>query len=340
VRGGNFWYVADSPFSFIGEEDRYLVFADVLHDILGIDHPESHRALIRIEDVSPTTPPALLRAVADCLAEEQVPFVVSVIPVHTDPLGAANNGVAQTLSLSQTAEVREALNYMISKGGQIALHGFTHQYDSVPNPYSAASGDDYEFFRVTFDEAGNLADYRPLMEDSRKWAHSRVTAGIRELRRAGFKAMAWVTPHYAASALDYEVFGVRFPLTIQRALYFDLTGNVSGKGRRSAAQVQASDSSAEVRLAGQFYPYVIHDDIYGQKIVPENLGNVDLTLVNGLPARSPADMIRIARRNKVVRDGWASGFFHPFLDIEALRELVRGVKAEGYAYVPLTRKVK
>jgi hypothetical protein len=42
----------------------------------------------------------------------------------------------------------------------------------------------------------------------------------------------------------------------------------------------------------------------------------------------------------VVRDGWASGFFHPFLDIEALRELVRGVKAEGYAYVPLTRKVK
>jgi uncharacterized protein YdaL len=276
--------------------------------------------------------------VADCLAEEQVPFVVSVIPVHTDPLGAANNGVAQTLSLSQTPEVREALNYMISKGGQIALHGFTHQYDSVPNPYSAASGDDYEFFRVTFDDAGNLADYRPLIEDSRKWAHARVTAGIRELRKSGFKAMAWVTPHYAASAPDYEVFGVRFPLTIQRALYFDLTGNVSGKGRRSPAR--SGDSSAEVRLAGQFFPYVIHNDIYGQKIVPENLGNVELTLVNGLPVRSPTDMVRIARKNKVIRDGWASGFFHPFLGIEALRELVRGVKAEGFTYVPLTRKVK
>jgi uncharacterized protein YdaL len=150
--------------------------------------------------------------------------------------------------------------------------------------------------------------------------------------------MAWVTPHYAASAPDYEVFGVRFPLTIQRALYFDLTGNVSGKGRRSPAR--SGDSSAEVRLAGQFFPYVIHNDIYGQKIVPENLGNVELTLVNGLPVRSPTDMVRIARKNKVIRDGWASGFFHPFLGIEALRELVRGVKAEGFTYVPLTRKVK
>ena len=26
MRSGNFWYVADLPFSFIGPRDRYLVF--------------------------------------------------------------------------------------------------------------------------------------------------------------------------------------------------------------------------------------------------------------------------------------------------------------------------
>jgi len=338
VRGGNFWYVADSPFSFISEEDRYLIFTDVLHDILGINHADDHRAVIRIEDVSPVTSPDQLRAVADCLAAEQVPFVVSVIPVYTDPLGAANHGQPRTVSLSKTPGVQEALDYMIAKGGQIVLHGYTHQYDTVPNPYNGVSGDDYEFFRVTLDGAGNLDEFRPLAEDSRKWAHARVTSGLRELSQSGFKAAGWVTPHYAASALDYEVFGARFPLTIQRALYFDNTGSVSGKPRQPT--VRSSESSDDLHLAGQFFPYIIHNDIYGQKIVPENLGNVDPTLVNDSPARSASDMIRIARKNKVVRDGWASGFYHPFLGIEALRELVRGVKAEGYTYVPLTRNMK
>jgi uncharacterized protein YdaL len=51
TRSGNFWYVADIPFSFIGPRDRYLVFADMLHDMLGIDHAFYHKAMVRLEDV-------------------------------------------------------------------------------------------------------------------------------------------------------------------------------------------------------------------------------------------------------------------------------------------------
>jgi uncharacterized protein YdaL len=43
TRSGNFWYVADLPFSFIGPRDRYLVFADLLHDMLGIPTPRTTR---------------------------------------------------------------------------------------------------------------------------------------------------------------------------------------------------------------------------------------------------------------------------------------------------------
>jgi len=338
VHGGNLWYVADTPFSFLGEEDRYVIFADVLHDILGIDHQESHRALIRIEDVDPTFPPERLRAVADLLSAERVPFLVSVIPVYTDPLGYYNGGVSRTVLLSRTPEFQEVLRYMTCRGGQILLHGYTHQYGGVPNPYQGVSGEDYEFFRVTLDPLGNFADARPVPEDSRKWAQSRVTAARRELKRSGFEAAAWSTPHYTASAVDYEVFGVNFPLTIQRAMYFEDSGNV---GRKSnPGRKKNEGTSSNVRFAGQFFPCVIQNDIYGQKIIPENLGNVDLTVLSGATVRQPADLIRVARKQKVVRDGWASGFFHPFLEPELLRELVRGVMAEGYTYVPLSPHVR
>ncbi|RYG06077.1 MAG: papd-like protein, partial [Burkholderiales bacterium] len=51
VRSGKFWYVADLPFSYIGPRDRYLVLTDLLHDMLAVPHTESHKAMVRLEDV-------------------------------------------------------------------------------------------------------------------------------------------------------------------------------------------------------------------------------------------------------------------------------------------------
>ena len=48
MRSGNFWYVADMPFSYIGPRDRYLAMCDMLHDILGTNAPTLHRALVRL----------------------------------------------------------------------------------------------------------------------------------------------------------------------------------------------------------------------------------------------------------------------------------------------------
>ena len=45
------------------------------------------------------------------------------------------------------------------------------------------------------------------------------------------------------------------------------------------------------------------------------------------------DLVRFARENRVVRDGFASFFFHPFFDVSVLEEIVRGVQGEGYTFV-------
>lgn len=190
---------------------------------------------------------------------------------------------------------------------------------------------------MTVDADDNIVDFLPVPEDSQQWAQSRVSAGLKELKRCGLAAIAWETPHYAASALDYQVFAANFPLTIHRVLYFDNTGNVAGHlGRGNNKNV--FDTSG--RLAGQFFPYVIHRDAYGQKIAPENLRNIDPLPWHNYPARLPADLVRAARKNLVVRDGWASAFYHPYLGVPSLQSLVGGVKALGYKYVPLSAAVE
>jgi hypothetical protein len=195
----------------------------------------------------------------------------------------------------------------VSKRGQLLLHGYTHQYDTTRNPVSGVTADDYEFFRVVFDENTNVVTYAPVPEDSAEWARARLTNALHELQSAELAAVGWETPHYAASPVDYAVFASMFSLTVQRVLYFSANG----------------------RSAGQFFPYVIERDVYGQKVIPENLGNVEPN------RRSAADIVRAARKNRVVRDGWANAFFHPYLSLDELREIVRGVKALGYVYVPV-----
>jgi uncharacterized protein YdaL len=80
VQSGNLVYIADSPFASTSSTDRYILFADMLHDILQEQHEESHSAIIRIEDVNPMEDPDRLRDVADILSARGIPFLVGVSP--------------------------------------------------------------------------------------------------------------------------------------------------------------------------------------------------------------------------------------------------------------------
>ena len=85
THGGNFWFVGDVPFTYMSEEDRYLAFADILHDMLGIAHNESHKAIVRLEDVNAKTSLSDLMAIADYMQSQSIPFNVATIPQYEDP---------------------------------------------------------------------------------------------------------------------------------------------------------------------------------------------------------------------------------------------------------------
>lgn len=319
IRSGNITYVGEIPFAYVSHDDRYLAFADLLFDALAPTTATRHRALVRVEDVGPDANPQNLKAIADYLSKRHVPFSVAVYPEYRDPLGTYNNGSPVVTRLPDAPDVVSALKYMQSKGGTLIMHGYTHQYSNVPNPYDAVSADDFEFYLSHIDADSYVRYDGPVPEDSAAWAGARIDAANAEFTAAGLsRPTIFEFPHYAGSATDYAVVNSQIGTRYDRGMYFP--GVLTGGG------------IDYTRLFGQFFPYAVRD-VYGSAVVPENLGNVELEESNHNPPRFPADILASARRNLVIRDGAASFFFHPYLNLTYLRQIVEGMQSMGYTFI-------
>lgn len=319
VRSRNLTYIGEIPFAYFRESDRMMVFEDLLFDALSPATVERHRALVRLEDINPESDPARLRAAADYLASKGVRFGFGVSPRYLDPLGVEHNGINTTIRLNARPAVVSALRYLQSKGGTMIEHGWTHQYSNVRNPYNAVSGDDFEFYRAIENADHTLTLQGPLPEDSAAWADSRLNGSAKDFTAAGMSVpTVFEFPHYFGSAVDYARVGLRFATRWERALY-----------PRGVLTKSAPDYS---RATGQLFPYTVKD-VYGTKVLPENLGSVEIEPFFQFPLRFPSDIIADAARNRVIRDGVASFYFHPFLDVSLLRQTVEGIQALGYSFV-------
>ncbi|MFA5976605.1 MAG: polysaccharide deacetylase family protein [Elusimicrobiota bacterium] len=283
MQSKNFWVFADSPFSYSGENDRYLVLCDLLHDILGISHVENHPALLRIEDINAMSVPKDLDATLRVIRRHKIPFSFGFVPMYVNPEGR------QEFRMADKPEVVRQIGRYIKAGGVPILHGFTHQYRGV-------STDDYEFW-------DDLSD-RPVRGDSETFATRRITDAIKEALALGVYPAVWETPHYAASPLDYRVFRRFFNTVFERRL---------------AGPSLDSD---------QFFPYPVVD-MNGQYVIPESLAYIPIDDQRIEPILQAADA------EQVVRDGYASFFFHPFLKPQLLDEIIAGVKKRGFTFIDL-----
>ena len=325
LRSGNFWYVADMPFSFIGPRDRYLVMSDVLHDMLGVNHAESHQALVRLEDVGAMVSVSAMKTLTNYLYGKKIPFSIATIPRYVDALGVYNGNIPQTVPLSQATNLKTSLNYALARGAEVVMHGYTHQYSNMRNKYTGVSGDDYEFW--------NIVANSPVAEDSTAWALGRLNAGKTELTSNGYTPVAWETPHYHASALASKAMPQVFPTTYQRVVYF------------TADQPNFNAAINKDFGVGQIFPYVIKKDHYGQRIIPENLGNIEYDISAIDPTSNFnytwQDIVTNAEYGKTVRDGFASFFFHPFWLEPAVgvpgyadfQSTITGITNLGYTWV-------
>lgn len=327
VRSGNFWYFADMPLSYIGPRDRYLVLCDILHDIFADNQAVSHTALVRLEDVDALVDYSTMKTLSDYLVSKHIPFSIATIPHYMDPLGVYNGGVAEEVPLSQAGTLKRSLNYALARSGKILMHGYTHQYDSMRNKNTGVSADDFEFW--------NAVANTPVAEDSTAWALGRLQAGMAEFKNNGYTPFAWETPHYQASPLATKAVPQVFKTTYQRAVYY-----TSDTPNFTLAQGKDFE-------VGQFFPYIIKQDYYGQRVLPENLGNIEYNISAIDPTSNVVytwqDLYLNAQYALVVRDGFASFFFHPFWLESSLaplvttgfsdfKSIVQGITGLGYTW--------
>ena len=160
---------------------------------------------------------------------------------------------------------------------------------------------DYEFW------SSPDSDGMPLSTDT-EYAASRIVQGLSECYLADIYPISWTTPHYAAGHVDYDAMRSFFTTVLERRQPIDRFGT------------------------DQFFPYVIYKDMHNQIIFPESLGYVQPTA-----GRDPAAILRDADNTLVVRDGWGSFFFHTFLDLNMLEEIIDGLDELGYRFVSLAQ---
>lgn len=338
VRSRNLTYVSDFPFAGIGENTHAIAFADLFYDLLAPDTPAAHKAAVRLEDVGPMADPQQLRKVADLLHARGIPFQIAVIPYYISArYSDRTDDRFVGISLLDKPEVVSAIKYMQERGGQVVQHGTTHQLASRENPYvNSRSGEDFEFVRAQcssepykpykFEECEKdswVVLTGPVGNDTVDEQERRVRAGRDLLVKAGLgEPIGFEVPHYGATPNAYEAIRRVYDTRYEAGTYYG--GYVSG-----------SPMSLDKSIV-QIFPYTVFD-IYGSRVLPENLGNVSLEEINNHPPRSPEDIVASADRNLAVRESTASFFFHPFLDPALLEQTVDGIQGLGYEFVPATQ---
>lgn len=312
VRSGALTYVAEVPLDDGNGSglDRSFAVADMMGAMSGPVQPR-HRMLVRLEDVGPSSDPVQLREIADLLSADHIPFSIALYPVYTGPV---TQHPRARFSLADRPQLVEAIKYMLAKGGTLILHGYTHQLGDTRNPNDGQSGEDYEFLRVHYNARHSIVYDGTPTDNPAAWTRQRIGMALAAIRAAGLpRPLFWQFPEYGASPAEYRVVASEFLARTDRGSY------------EQGSQLQT--------LTEQSPPYLVRD-VYGSPVLPETLGYIANPDQRASGPGSIRFLLAAATAQKdVVRDNVAGFYYHPFLGVGPLRQLVDGLRHEGYQFV-------
>ena len=125
-------------------------------------------------------------------------------------------------------------------------------------------------------------------------------------------------PHYTASAVDYEAIASKFSVRWERALYYE--GLFSGNPSTSYSQA-----------IGQMFPFQVQD-MYGDLVLPENLGDYEPEPFYTFPVHLVSDILNGGSAEMAVRDGVAGVYYHAFNGTAPLAQILSGLENQGWTF--------
>lgn len=283
----------------------HLLFSDTLFDFFDVQPKAEHVGYLRLEDISPSADPELVEEVGTYLLDHQVPILLAVIPIYTDP------ETGNLVQFSDRPELLQVLQTLEDRGATVLLHGYTHQYRS------SETGEGFEFWDVengqpiygpatepapqlkTKESFANTRDYQSYLKEmnarEETYIRDKLERGIRDLTSLGLHPLGFEAPHYAMSHTGYDL----------TADYFT---NLFG-------QVQWGQDDWDVMTS---VPFVTKPPLLNQMtLYPETIGFVDPQLSD------PVKVMEKARDEMLlVRESMIGAFYHPYLGIEHVPAIV------------------
>lgn len=281
-----------------------IFLAETFHTVFKADHENSHPSYIRLEDVHPYMDPDALMAIAQILKEKEIPYMVAVIPVYTNP------ETNREYYFSDSPKLLKVLKYIQDNGGSIVLHGYTHQFRSDE------TGEGFEFWDVennmpiyhdqhvkvvkkTAKDFASLHEYEQYLKEQinfeTNYIEKKLQRGVQELTNYGIFPLAFEAPHYTMSQNGYAVTSRYFSTYV--------------------GQVQLSDHDWKIMTTS---PYITAPKfLQGMQLLPETLG-----YVQPKNPKSIEMMLENAKNYMIVRDGMIAGFYHPYLGVDKFITLI------------------
>lgn len=320
---------ADGTYPLIFKNDNlYYVAANSItgriSDIVGeslfdfFDEEKSQpKKLIRLEDIHPRSDPVLVKQVGDYLAERNIPYAVTVVPVYTNP------ETGQKIHLSQAIELVDVLQEMQKNGASLIQHGYIHQYREDE------TGEGFEYWDVENDRPifQSKDDEVKLREDfasdeeyddfvqnvglpyEQTHIYDSIVNGVYEMTAEGLYPIAFEAPHYSMSQTGYKELSKYFTTYV--------------------GQIQISDRTYD----GTFVPVyeTTPSGLHGMKVIPETLGYIDPENDNAVD-----EMIEQADYTAQFSDSYLAFFYHPYLGIDKFDEVMTKLeKYNQYQWVDL-----
>lgn len=282
-----------------------ILLADTLFDFFSVEANEGHTGYLRLEDINPSSDPALVEAVGNRLLDRGVPILLAVIPVYTDEISG------QRIRLSDRKELVDVLLQLEARGASVLAHGYTHQYRS------SETGEGFEFWdvennqpvfvpstetppqllsREAFPSEEAYRTYlEPLLEGEANYIRSKLTSSIHDLVSIGLHPLGFEAPHYTMSHSGYALTAEQFT-------------NVFG-------QVQWSNTNWEVMGATPFVSKPALLD--GMTLYPETIGYIRTDI-----PRPIDEMRRALNETLLVRESMLGAFYHPYIGMEYVDDVV------------------
>lgn len=300
--------------SISGQFTEFL--GESLFDFFGEERGEPQKFL-RLEDIHPKSDPAVLKEIGDYLADQKIPYAITVIPVYTNP------ETGERISLSESDELVKELKAMQGQGASIILHGYYHQYrDSETGEGSEywdmqndrpvyQAKEDPVFKREDFTNEEEYAEF--LKKGARfeeRYIEKTLEKGIFDLVDVGLYPVAFEAPHYAISQAGYKAVSRYFSTYV--------------------GQVQISDETYKATYSPLFTS--TPSNLSGLQVIPEGMGYIEAD-----HPESMDEMMKKAARTAQFSDSKLSFFFHPYIGLEKFKEVMGAMEAyEEYDWFDLS----